>query len=370
MIDERIQQAQDDVLGLLDPSAPDALRARLADAVAELDATRLEAVSRAVAEVLDLEDRTVRDVLGRDGEPVSVHHYRACRTEDAESSWDHRAPDPTIRALRGALMDGLTGPGGLGVEGIEGVAEAVAEGKQLLFVANHESVFDLAVLPHALQAVGLRALSERLTFFVNPKIFNTPFFHFFVCKASGLIKVPQSPRIAANESVMAPDEIRRRAEHGFAAARDRLVQGDSLVIYPEGLRSEGVLHRFARAYLDLVRPRALRDLGLESDRVLLVPWAHRGVRTLEDATATARDVRLCFGRPVEPERFFGVVGSQSLGVAGHLAGFLVARLLPEAQRGIYGADPEAYLGHPHFRLRIREHTLADVHAARRLAELL
>lgn len=365
-----VEEAVAGVLGLLDPATPEGLRSHLAQAVRGLDPSTAAVVEGAVAEVRDLDERTVRDVLGRDGERVAVHHYLSCRAQDDEASWDHRPPTATIRGLRDALMDGLVGREGIEVAGMEGLEAASRAGHQLFFISNHESVFDLAVLPHALRAAGLTPLSERLTFFVNPKIFNTPFFNFFVCKAVGLIKMPQSPRIAAHESVMAPEEIQRRAAHGFGVARERLVHGDSLVIYPEGLRSEGVLHRFARAYLDLLRPAALDRLALPSGSVRLIPWAHQGVRTLEDPTDTTRRVKLTFGAPIDPRRFFEVLGDHSLGVAGHLAAFLVARLLPEEQRGIYGSRPEAYLDHPHFRMRIRPHTLADIRAAAPLAELL
>ncbi len=355
---------------LFDPDAPAAHGARVAEAVRDLDAGQLEVVRGALEQVVDLEDRTVRDVFGRDGRPVAVHHFRACRAEDDEASWDFRPPSPPIRTLRDALLDALLGRRGLRVEGVEGLVGAEEAGRRFLFVSNHESVFDLAVLPRALRSGGLGQLSERIAFFVNPKIFNKAFVNFFICKPIGLIKVPQNPRIAANESVMEAEEVLRRAGHGFDVAGARLAAGDSLAIYPEGLRSGGVLHRFAKAYLDLLRPGSLEPRGLSGRDVLLAPWAHRGVRTLEAPAVDQPEVEVRFGRPIEAEEFFGVVGSRSPGVAGHLAGHLVARLLPEDQRGLYGADPAAYLDHPHFRLRLRPHTLAEVEEAGRLVEAL
>ena len=364
----RRREVLDRVAGLLHGSPSQDLRSAVADAVRALGAEELEAVRRALEEAVDLEDRSVRGVLGRDGNVVPVHHYRACRSEDPESSWRFRPPSPPIRALRDAMMSRLLEAGGLRIEGASALARADAAGKRLLFISNHESVFDLAVLPQALSASGLRLLAERLTFFVNPKIFNTPFINFFICRPIGLIKVPQNPRIAANESVMEAEEIKRRAAHGFRVAGERLASGDSLVIYPEGLRSDGVLHRFARAYLDLLRPEALEQRGMGSGDVLLMPSAHRGVRGLEGLADTAPEVRMSFGEPVEPAVFFEALRGQPPGVAAHLAGSLVARLLPEDQRGVYGPDPEAYLDHPHFRLRLQPHTLADIRIATRLAE--
>ena len=352
---------QDDVDRLIGSAASQALRERVANTLQTLDEGQREVVRQALDEAMDLEDRTVRDVRGRDGKRIPVHHYRACRAEDAEASWSYRAPSAPLRTLRDALMAGLLSGEGVRVEGAHHLADAAASGKRLLFIGNHESVFDLAVLPYALRAAALSALSERLTFFVNPKIFNMPFVNVFICKPVGLIKVPQNPRIAANESVMDPEEIRRRAHDGFQIGRERLAAGDSLVIYPEGLRSEGLLHRFARAYLDLLRP---------SDDVLLAPWAHRGVRGLEDLSTASPEVTVRFGEPVEPGRFFRTVGDHPRGVAGHLAAFLVARLLPESQRGLYGEKPEVFLDHPHPRQGIRAHTLADIRVARELAETL
>jgi len=360
----------DAVVATADAVAPPDLRALMEPAIRSFDAPEVDLLAEVLREITDLDQRTVRDVMGRDGEVVAVHHYPACRREDAESSWDHRTAYPTARRLRGALLDGLLAGDGVDVQGIEGVRAANDAGKRLLFIANHESIFDLAVLPHALAAAGLGELADRLTMFVNPKIFNMPFVNLFICKPTGLIKVPQSPRIAANESVMGTDEILRRAGHAFNVARQRLAAGDSLVIYPEGLRSEGLLHRFARAYLDLLRPDSLAMAGLAADDVLLVPWAHRGVRTLEGAAPGSAGVSLRFGAPVSPTPLLEVVAKHSAGVAGHVAGFLVARLLPERQRGVYGQAPGDYLDHPHFRLRIRQHTLDEIGVARGLSERL
>jgi hypothetical protein len=88
---------------------------------------------------------------------------------------------------------------------------------------------------------------------------------------------------------------------------------------------------------------------------------------LEALEAGGGQVTLRFGAPVEPERFFAAVAGSSRGVAGHLAGFLVARLLPEEQRGLYGEAPRSYLDHPHFRQRISPNTLADIEVAGQLA---
>ena len=360
----------DRIVQLTDPIAPQDLRTFVSEVVHGFDKRELEAVSGVLDEVLDTEERTVRDVLGRGGEHVPLHHYRACRAEDAEGSWDFRPAHPSVGALNRGLMDGLLGPGGSRVAGIEGLTEAVGAGKRFLFISNHESVYDLVVLAYALGVAGLQSLVENLTFFVNPKIFNMPFVNFFICKSLGLIKMPQSPRIAANESVMEPDEIQRRAGHAFGVAGARLTAGDSLVIFPEGLRNEGVLHRFARAYLDLLRPESLATNGLSSDDVYLVPWAHSGVRTLEATSAAPPQVSLSFGEPVAPERFFELCGGHSVGVAGHLAAYLVARLLPEERRGLYGATPQTYLDHPHYRQRIQQHTLDDIRSARSLSDKL
>ena len=357
----------DRLAALTDSIAPTGLRARISGAVDGLSTQQVAAVAAVLDEVLDLEARTVSNVRGRDGAIVAVHHYRACRSEDRPDSWDHRPTNPPIAVLRRALMNSLLGPHGIDVQGVSGLAAAARAGKRFLFIANHESVFDLPVLSHALAASGLESLSDKLTFFVNPKIFNMPFINLFICKSLGLIKVPQSPRIAANESVMEPGKILSRSQHAFGVAAQRLAAGDSLAIYPEGLRSDGVLHRFARAYLDMLRPTNLAAVGLEPDDVLLVPWAHRGVRTLQAAATPVADVSVRFGEPVAPTRFFEVVGEHGAGVAGHLAGFLVAKLLPAEQRGVYGSAPQAFVGHRHYRLRIGDHTLAEIRAAERLA---
>ncbi|MBW2258214.1 MAG: hypothetical protein JRI25_26940, partial [Deltaproteobacteria bacterium] len=136
----------DRIARLTDSVAPAELRSRVADAVHALDDPQLAAVHRALEEVVDLEDRTVRDVLGRDGKVVAVHHFRACRAEDPEASWDYRPPSAPIRALRDALMRSLLGTEGMQVDGVQRLEEAVKADKRFLFISNHESVFDLAVL--------------------------------------------------------------------------------------------------------------------------------------------------------------------------------------------------------------------------------
>ncbi|MFT7518684.1 MAG: 1-acyl-sn-glycerol-3-phosphate acyltransferase [Kiritimatiellia bacterium] len=335
-------------------------------AIEALDEPALREVQAVLDEVEDLDDRTVYDVLGRDGQPKAEHHYRSCRAEDAESSWDHRPASPTIRLLRDALLDDVLGPTGLNVHGAQGVVDALADGKRLLFISNHESVFDLAVLPWALSKADLHDLSERLTFFVNPKIFNIAFVNLFVCKAIGVIKMPQSPRIATNESVMRSEDIQRRAAHGFGVAERQLADGGSLVIYPEGLRNGGVLHRFARAYLRLIQGDSSGHI--QSGDVLLVPWAHQGLRDLERLPDPCPPITVTFGEPVHPNVLFGEDGSTPMRIAGHMAGYLVARLLPETQRGLYGDNPSSYLEHPHFRQRVQAHTLVDIGLAKEALE--
>jgi len=121
--------------------------------------------------------------------------------------------------------------------------------------------------------------------------------------------------------------------HTLEVARDRVAQGDHLLIFPEGSRSR-------TAHMNRLRPAASRYL--EVGDTLLVPWGHIGAESLvpigEDHVYPAR-VTARIGTPVSTADLLERCQRKRALVADTL-GFLIAATLPEEYRGAYaGSDP-------------------------------
>jgi 1-acyl-sn-glycerol-3-phosphate acyltransferase len=151
-----------------------------------------------------------------------------------------------------------------------------------VFLANHQSMFDIPLVI-ATSPVQLRFAAKR-------SLFRIPVFGWAI-SAGGFIPVDRGDR--------------SKAQSTFAAAQDRLGNGTSVLLFPEGGRSlDGLLHPFQRGGLLL----ALKT-GLP-----IVPVGIRGTvhRQLRGSFAIhPGPVSVHYGTPIDPAEY-GVRGRREL----------------------------------------------------------
>lgn len=161
--------------------------------------------------------------------------------------------------------------------------EAALEARQsCVFLANHQSMFDIPLL--------LATVPVQLRFAAKRSLFRIPVFGWAI-RAGGLIPVDRGNRAKARAT--------------FAAAEKRLRGGVSVLLFPEGSRSlDGRIHRFERGGFLL----AIRT-GLP-----IVPVGIRGTLPVQRRGSfriRPGRVEIRYGEPVDPASF-GVRGRGEL----------------------------------------------------------
>jgi 1-acyl-sn-glycerol-3-phosphate acyltransferase len=155
------------------------------------------------------------------------------RLAEADDGWDYHPSDPLARRIHHLLADRLMHPQSA-VAGLEHVQAAA--GKRVAIFANHLSYADANLIEMLLYQSGGEALADRLTALAGPKVF-TSRQRRFSSLCFGAIKTPQNADVSSGEAAMPPREVARAARRTIDAARERLRQGDALVIFGEGTRS-------------------------------------------------------------------------------------------------------------------------------------
>jgi 1-acyl-sn-glycerol-3-phosphate acyltransferase len=153
----------------------------------------------------------------------------------------------------------------------------------------------------------------------------------------GTVKVPQSTDVASAEAVLNAREVARAARQAIDVARQRLRDGDALLLFGEGTRSrtgamQSMLPGVAR-YLDVPGTWVL-PAGLTGPEALF---------PLEGSTLRPARLVLHLGRPVPASLLLERAGDDRR-LAMDTIGLAVAELLPTEYRGVYrNADsfPEA-----------------------------
>lgn len=251
----------------------------------------------------------------------------------ADLGWEYYPRDALARRLHHLLADRFLRPESqlLGGAYLADVGDA-----PVAMFANHLSYADANVIEVLVERSGGAALAGRLTAMAGPKVF-TSRERRFSSLCFGTIKVPQSAEVSSGEAALTAREVARAARHAIEVARERLRQGDALLLFGEGTRSrtgtmQPMLPSVAR-YLD-VPGLWVVPAGLSGTEVLFAPG--------EVAPSPAR-VSLQIGRPFRADALAaGARGDRRVIV--DAIGLAVAALVPPSYRGVYGeaADfPEA-----------------------------
>ena len=151
-----------------------------------------------------------------------------------------------------------------------------------VFMANHQSLYDIPAL--------IQALPGQTRFLAKKTLFSIPIFG-WALRASGFISIDRKDRSRASES--------------FSEAVDRLRSGASAVVFPEGARSrDGELLPFERGgFLLAIKSGAP-----------IVPVGVQGslkVRLRDRWTVRPGRITVTYGAPIEVESF-GIRGRSEL----------------------------------------------------------
>ena len=79
-------------------------------------------------------------------------------------------------------------------------------------------------------------MSDRLTVIAGPKVYSS-LKRRFSSLCFGTIKVAQSSAVSSEDAVMNPREVARAARRSIETAQERLLHGDTLLVFAEGTRS-------------------------------------------------------------------------------------------------------------------------------------
>jgi 1-acyl-sn-glycerol-3-phosphate acyltransferase len=143
-----------------------------------------------------------------------------------------------------------------------------------VFLANHQSLFDIPVL--------LSTVPGQVRMMAKRSLFRVPIFGWALA-AGGFIPIDRGDRSTARQS--------------FASAISRLRTGASILLFPEGTRSlSNTLLPFERGgfLLALKSGLPIVPVGIRGTRAI----QRKGVWTIRPGT-----VRICYGTPIRPEDF-------------------------------------------------------------------
>jgi len=260
-----------------------------------------------------------------------------CRT-GRES--DHVQAVRSLRLLRRDVMETLLG-NDIEIAGSDNVLSALMEQKKIIFIGNHSGWADLALLPLALRANGLSAISGKISFIVEDEIFkSSSFLQSFIGRSVDRVTIPllesdhdESGKIPLTEALR--------------TGVSRLRHEGALAFFPENLGSDCGVQLFSHAFLDFINTEKMAALGIDMASVTVIPWAQRGGATIVkgngDSFSEEVSPLVLFGKPLSSRALAEIATEHGPAVAAQVVGSMVANLLPKESRGVYGPHGTSYL---------------------------
>ena len=287
--------------------------AKVASGLADWGAGDRHEVERAV-------ERQLRDTSDAD---LAAFGRRLAETG---ASWGFHPHDPTARAVSRLAHSFVLLPGSRLADSHH---LAIAATRPVFLVANHLSYDDANVLDALLVGAGQRAVADRMTVLVGPKVYMLAVRR-LASLCFGAIKIPQSQSRASGEAVMPRREVAQLAMQTLESVAQRYAAGDHVLIFNEGTRSRtGAMQRMLAA--------SARYFELEG--AVIVPlglWGTEKLVPLDSEKVRPAEVHARAGRPVDAAELFARAAGRRPVFADAL-GFLIADLLPPEYRGEYGA---------------------------------
>lgn len=285
----------------------------------------IDAVVTFVAQDARLSRADVRAVVAHEVEAAGEAGVArlVARLHDTPA-WGYAPPDPLARVIHHRLASCFleAGSAATGVAHLEAIGD-----EAVLIFANHLSYADANVVEWLCHAHGAAAIADRLTAIAGPKVFSDRQRR-FSSLCFGTIRVPQSAEVSTGEAEMAPREVARAARQSIAAAYERLVQRDALLVFGEGTRTRtGGMQRLlpgVARYLDGPVTWVL-PVGLTGSEHLFAVDAQ--------APAPAR-VTAHVGVPLRVEALLGCTEGHRQDAV-DAVGMAIAECLPAQYRGVY-----------------------------------
>ena len=242
----------------------------------------------------------------------------------ADTGWDYYPRDPLAQRIHHLLADRYLGHASelRGTQHLTPVA-----GAPVVVVANHLSYADANVIEVLLQRSGGAPLANRLTALAGPKVF-TSRARRFSSLCFGTVKVPQSSEVASGEAVLNAREVARAARLSIDVARERLRQGDALLLFGEGTRSR-------RREMQSMLAGVARYFDVEGTWVLPAGLiGSEAMFPLEGSTLRPARVVLQLGRPILASALVARASGDRRLIMDAI-GLAVAEALPPEYRGVY-----------------------------------
>lgn len=243
-----------------------------------------------------------------------------------DAGWTYYPADPLARRIHHLLADRFIRP----ESALHGKVhvDAVA-GRRVILFANHLSYADANVIEVLLQRAGCDHLADRLTAVAGPKVFSERRRR-FSSLCFGTIKVPQSLEVSSEDAVLPSRDVARAARQAITVAHQRIEAGDALLVFGEGTRSRtGEMRPLLAAVARY----------LEVPDVWVLPTSLTGTEHLfpvGDTTISPQRVVMTVGAPFPASSIVARAGRDRR-LAMDAIGLAIARLLPPAYRGAYGA---------------------------------
>ncbi len=291
--------------------------------------SREQLIAAIAAFLADRDDATlagIRRALERELDaagPDALRHLGE-RLARAGADWSYYPRDPLARRIHQLLADRVLEPGStlIGLEYLAALSDA-----PVVVCANHLSYSDANLLEILLSRFGGAALADRLTVVAGPKVYSSLRRRFSsLCFAT--IKTPQSSALSSEDAVMPARDVARAARRSIDIARDRIRQGDALLVFAEGTRSRsgGMQQMLTGVTRYLEEPGAIvLPVGITGTKALYPI----GEETLNPVQVIAR-----IGPPIAADALRDRAGSDRRLMMDEV-GFAIAKLLPEEYRGAY-----------------------------------
>lgn len=250
----------------------------------------------------------------------------ALRLSNTGSGWGYYPADPLARRLHYVLAERVLSenPVVTGLEHLSGVRQ-----EPVVIFANHLSYSDANLLEVVLRRAGFGDVSDRLAVVAGPKVYANVRRR-FSSLCFGTIKVPQSTSVSSEDAIMSARDVAVAARESIDAARDRLQQGDALLIFPEGTRSRSggmqPLLQGATRYLDGFDGRIL-PVGITGTENLF---------PIDETALAPVPIAVHIGATVSARELWDQTGGSRRAMIDRI-GAAIAALLPQQYQGEYRA---------------------------------